>query len=167
MPDERNPRPEIRRAQRVLLMVHELHKLGYQRLRIVPGTSPSGCYWRCSITPITNILVTHGAHPREIDACILYTTGMDNNYFDWKDAKHDTARQLAAKFIERFPEVVREGFGFDWNYAGWYVEMLGFAERGHFPVAYSWDHVEPNYLAKDDERELPFPPPGEAKPRDV
>lgn len=160
-------KPEKRRARRVLLMVHELHKRGYQRLRIVPGMAPSGCYWRCGITPITNILVTHGAMPRDYDACIHYSTSMDNEYFGWTDARQDTARELATKFIERFPEVVKAGAGSDWTYAGWYVEMLGFAERGRFPVAYAdWYGEAPPYLASDDERELPFPPPGEAEPHD-
>ncbi len=165
IPVERDPRPEIRRAQRVLLMVYELHKAGYQRLRIVPGLSPSGSYWRVSITPITNILKTHGAMSREFDEdAAHYSSGMQNEYFDWEDAQKDTARQLAVKFIERFPEIVQKGSGRDWEYVGWYVEMLGFAERGHLPVAYAdWYGEEPNYLAKDGERELPFPPAGEAR----
>ena len=50
-----------RRAQRILSMVGELHKLGLQRLRISPGMSPSGLYWRCAITPADNILQSHGA----------------------------------------------------------------------------------------------------------
>ncbi len=164
---ERDSQPEIRRAQRVLLMVHELHKAGYQRLRVVPGLSPSGCYWRCSITPVTNILKTCGKTMREYDKDVArYTTGAQNKYFDWEDAQKDTARQLAVKFIERFPDIVQKGFGRDWEYVGWYIEMLGFAERGHLPIAYAdWYGEKPSYLAKDGERELPFPPPGEAEPR--
>lgn len=90
---ERDPRPEIRRAQRVLLMVYELHKAGYQRLRIVPGMSSSGLYWRVSITPIINILKTHGAMPREFDKeAAHYSSGAENRYFDWEDAQKDTVR---------------------------------------------------------------------------
>jgi len=48
-------------ALNVLLMVHELHKLGYQRLRIVPGMSPSQAYWRVTILPRSRILRSHGA----------------------------------------------------------------------------------------------------------
>jgi len=44
---------------------------------------------------------------------------------------------LATKFIERFPKIAKAGLGEDWEYAGWYVQMLGFAERGEFPLAYS------------------------------
>ena len=39
-----------RRGTRVIAMVHELHKAGYQRIRIVPGISGSGMHWRCSVT---------------------------------------------------------------------------------------------------------------------
>jgi hypothetical protein len=39
--------PIFRRALRVLRMVHELHKRGRQRLRIVPTMAPSGLHWRC------------------------------------------------------------------------------------------------------------------------
>jgi hypothetical protein len=35
-------------------MVNELHKLGYQRLRIVPRMSPSEMHWRYSVTYIGN-----------------------------------------------------------------------------------------------------------------
>jgi hypothetical protein len=36
-------------------MVHELHKAGYQRIRILPYLSPSGAYWRCTITTSDNV----------------------------------------------------------------------------------------------------------------
>jgi hypothetical protein len=178
MHSTRDPSPEIRRAQRVLLMVHELHKRGYQRLRVVPGMSPSGVYWRCSVTPITNTLTTHGALFQDFERDVaLYTTGMDNRYFDWPDAEQDTARQLASKFVERFPSIAEEGLGRDWVYAGWYVEMLGLAEQGCLPIAYSdWDYGEehhwgiPTMCSSHAPRELygarlPMPPPGEALSR--
>lgn len=52
-PIARSSDPHLRRAQRVLAMVHELHKRGYQRLRIVPGMNSSGSAWRCFITQET------------------------------------------------------------------------------------------------------------------
>jgi len=87
-------------------MVHELHKLGYQKLRIVPGMSPSGMWWRCSITPVTNILPQNGARSKEWDTdAAHYSSSQENVYFGWEDTQHDTARQLAAKFVERFPAI--------------------------------------------------------------
>jgi hypothetical protein len=66
-----------------------------------------------------------------------YTSGDKNEYFGWKDSKTDTARELAAKFIKQFPGIAQKGLGEDWAYVGWYVQMLGLAERGEFPVAYA------------------------------
>ncbi len=168
MTDQRASNPATRYAQQVLLMVHELHKLGYQRLRIVPGMSPSGCYWRCAVTYTGNILISHGAMAKDFSDAARYTSGQGNAYFGWEDARHDTARQLALKFVERFPEIARKGQGTDRPYADWYVQMLGFAERGIFPVAYAdWMGTEPDPrwlpTTKGFQSGLPMPLGGEAE----
>jgi hypothetical protein len=169
MPDRRDPDPQVRRARRVLLMVHELHKRGYQRLRIIPGMSPSGIHWRCTITTRANVLRTHGAAALHFDRDTAhYTSGQENRYFGWKDAISDTARQLADKFLERFPGIVAASHGRDWEYAGWYVEMLGLAERGAFPIAYDDWHEEPDPrwlpTTAGIRSGLPMPPGGDAEP---
>jgi hypothetical protein len=88
--------PELeyeRRALRVLQMVHELHKAGYQLLRICPGTNGSGTAWRCGVTPVTNIYRNNGAMWVEWelrDLTATYTTASGNEYFGWKDAARDT-----------------------------------------------------------------------------
>ena len=56
-----HPEPHIRRAIRVLAIVGELHKRGYQRLRVMPFMSPSGVHWRCLIGPVTLFYRNHGA----------------------------------------------------------------------------------------------------------
>lgn len=90
-----------------------------------------------------------------------------NEYFQWKDAKSDTARELAVKFKERFPMIVRMAWVLDWAYAGWYVQMLGLAEKAIFPIAYSdWYHDEdPDWLPTTNAAsgELPMPPGGEGE----
>ena len=167
MTDQRDQDPAVRRAQRVLLMVHELHKRGYQRLRIVPGMSPSGMHWRCSVTAASNVRMTHGAREADFSRHLVsYTSGQENEYFGWTDARTDTARGLATKFLKRFPEVAELGRGPDWAYAGWYVEMLGHAERGALPVAYADWYEEPDarWLPTTEgfQSGLPMPPGGEA-----
>lgn len=149
-------------------MVHELHKLGHQRLRISPGLAPDGCNWRCLVTHAANILRSHGAMVKDFNVdCATYSTGQSNNYFNWKDAHNDTARQLATKFIERFPAIVKKGEGIDWQYAGWYVQMLGYVDRCFaFPIA-AGDYVDPNPrwfpTTGGIESSLPMPPGGEAE----
>jgi hypothetical protein len=57
----RHPEPQIRRAVRVLAIVGELHRRGYQLLRVMPFMSPSGAYWRCWIGPVKLFYRNHGA----------------------------------------------------------------------------------------------------------
>jgi hypothetical protein len=126
-----------RRALRVLMMVHELHKAGCQKIRIFPGMSPSGAYWRCGIAAARYAEPGDGARLAQWDRGVHYTTGARNEYFEWKDAKSDTARELAGKFQSRFPAIVKEGEGDDLPYAGWLVKVIGYAEHGAFPIAYA------------------------------
>jgi len=156
-----------RSSLRVLRLVHELHKQGYQRLRIAPGMAPSGCYWRCSITSKSNILRSHGAMLKDFDRAVAhYSSGQDNEYFGWTDAKSDDVKELAAKFMNRFPEVIEASLGDDWSYAGWYVRMLGYAEREMLPIAYADWYVspDPRFLPIwGHDSDLPMPPPGDAE----
>ena len=165
---------ELHRSQRaainVLLMVHELHKRGFQRLRIVPGMSASGMYWRVTILPRTRVLRSHGAMSHDWTwggPEPFYTSGQESKYFDWDDAVEDGPAELADKFLERFPEITEASRGSDWEYAGWYLEMLGKAQVGDLPIAYAdwYDNPDPQWLptTRGFQSGLPMPPPGEAE----
>ncbi|MBA6411768.1 hypothetical protein H2508_01425 [Parahaliea sp. F7430] len=137
---------EVRRSQRVLAMVHELHKQGYQRLAIFSGMAPSGAYWRCQVLPYDsifrspdNVLKVYASDGVEVAE---YSSGESNNYFGWTDAKSDTARQLAGKFVERFPRLSTAGLGECFPYSGWFNLMLGRSERGDLPVMFSDDGLD-------------------------
>jgi hypothetical protein len=182
----KHPDPTVRRAVRVLAMVGELHKQGFQRIRICPAIAPSGGYWRCTIGPAMLFHRDHGAVPKEVvvlddvpqtvNMLARYTTGQENRYFDWGDAASDDARELADKFLQRFPTIAGYGSGWDYAYAGWYQRLLGLAEAGYLPRAV-WDAYEPiprDHIPFDDLRpedwkrreasapaHLPMPPPGE------
>ena len=157
----------FRRALRVLRIVHEFHKQGYQLMRIAPGMSPSGCSWRCSIAPRSNILRSHGAKLRDWGRLAAhYSSSQSNEYFGWADAEHDDVKTLTTKFRDRMPDIVEASRGIDWEYAGWYVLMLGFAEQELFPIAYTDCHEEanPRFLPLiEGTSELPMPPPGDAE----
>lgn len=126
-----------RAAVRVLSVVSELHARGYQELRISPGMSGSGMYWRVAVAPARWIDPRTMLLTAEDVPAARYTTGQEKRYFDWTDAESATVTRLADLFSERFPRILAESRGRDWSYAGWYLEMLGHARRGHFPVAYA------------------------------
>jgi hypothetical protein len=156
-------------ALRVLLMVHELHLRGYQRLRIVPGMSPSGMHWRVTLLPVTRVSKTHGAMPVDRswgDEDPFYTSGQRAKYFGWEDAQSASPSELADKFTQRFSEALALSRGDDWAYAGWFQVMLSYAQRGELPVAYAdWYGEEPDSrwlpTTKGIQSGLPMPPPGE------
>lgn len=151
-------------------MVQELHQHGYQRLRIAPGMSASGAYWRCSVAPVTNTLSENGAKLRDWEGLVAhYTTGQEQHYFGWDDAADATPAQMADLFIERFPEVAAAGLGSDWAYAGWYQEMMRLTDPDAFPIAYSdyFDDDAGGLTCVGGDRVtglvIPMPPPGLAE----
>lgn len=82
----------------MLSMVAELHRRGYEQLRIVSGLSPSGMHGRCTVTPAALLDRDPG------DSLVaFYTTGQERAYFGWPDAAAASAEALADKFLARFP----------------------------------------------------------------
>ena len=154
--------PIVRRSQRVLAMVHELHKQGYQNIGLYPGYSPSGCHWRCMITPVTFLRIENGGLDLRVKDGLLvahHSSGASGNlYFGWEDARHDTARELSAKFVQRFPQLADAGRGRNYAYAGWFVELLGRSETGELPIAFG-DYLEFHGTLKTTcHGEIPLPP---------
>ncbi len=147
-----------RRTGRVVAMVHELHKAGYQLIRISPGLSPSGLHWRCPITCAANIAPDGFSIKAASPATGLFVpyTSADPGYFGWTDAAAFSARQLAVRFLHAFPLLAQAGLGRDWAYAGWLTEALGVVEQGNtsdYPVFYA------DYPLDLDARSVPRPPP--------
>ena len=180
-----HPEPHIRRAVRILAMVGEFHKLGYQQLRVMPFMAPSGNHWRYVIGPINFFYRNHGAilapqFQMTIDNEVQttapvarYTSADINQYFGWGDAKADNARSLADKFLKRFSVLANSGKGWDYRYGGWYEQLLGLAEAGWLPIVLrDYGKVYRSHIPLDDHRpaewrrdheeqpRLPIPPAG-------
>lgn len=155
-----------RRAVRVLAMLGELHKMGFQRLRF--HTQDRGIGPELFINSADRFRGEHGAKMCNWEGYVIYVFGMENRYFGWTDATTDTTRQLAAKFMVRFPELTERGRGSDWAYAGWFQQVLGLAERGYFPlVLVDWSTDTPDgYIQMAGPLKgvtVPNPPGGEAR----
>lgn len=146
--------PFVRRSQRVIRMVGELHRMGYQHLRIAPYMHPLA--WRLAVGPLDQFTGASGAALTDEarDGLPIYSAADGGaSYFDWPDAHGDDARALAEKFALRFPEVAARGRGRDWAYAGWISELVGFLEGGDLLPVTSWVCMKGT---PDDLRYLPI-----------
>lgn len=134
--------PFVRRSQRVIRMVGELHRMGYQHLRIAPYMHPLA--WRLAVGPLDRFTGANGASLTDeaLDGLPIYSAADGGaSYFDWTDARTDDARALAEKFVSRFSDVTARGLGRDWAYAGWLSELIGFIEGGDLLPVMSWDCI--------------------------
>ncbi|WP_225766816.1 hypothetical protein [Inquilinus sp. Marseille-Q2685] len=126
----------VRRSGRLIRMVSELHRMGYQHARIMPYEYPLA--YRIVIAPRSEFSLMNGAYFNEGPSrnFARYSSADENHYFGWKDAEADNARQLADKFVARFPELIRSMCGSDWRYAGWLADLLSHLERfpGRLPI---------------------------------
>jgi hypothetical protein len=133
----KHPDPVFRRAARIIRMAHELHKIGYQRLRIFPHMSSSGAYWRCLIAPAMLFHRDDGTRLADYGDTPLiarYSTADDNTFFGWVDARKDDAFALSQKFVSRFNAASEYGHGKDHAYADWFLSVLRASEEGFLPV---------------------------------
>lgn len=104
-------------------MVHELHKQGYQGLRIQAGLIREGQDWELRIFASS-----------ELAEDAVYLAEQGHQYFGWTDATTDDARALTEKFVARFPRLCEVSITRDWRYCGWYTELLGWVDAGFMPV---------------------------------
>lgn len=144
-----SPPADARRdAARLIAMVHELHKAGYQRIRILPSAAPNGIHWRCLISDAASF-APDGLSLRSgtaADRVARYTSGDGANYFGWADGGALTARLMAQRFLAAFPAIAAHGAGRDWPYAGWLTDVLGRAEHGSFVAFHADDPIDPEEL---------------------
>ncbi|WP_234419507.1 hypothetical protein [Lelliottia sp. WB101] len=129
----------IRKAQRCLRMLSELHRLGFQHLRGMPYFNAQG--FRFAIAPRHYFSDNGIAIPAaKLSDEFVAITGA-GHYFSWTDTDGNDARALAEKFITRFPDIALAGKGRDWEYAGWLSELIGFLEQGDMIPTVWWEEM--------------------------
>ncbi len=159
---------DIRVPRRVLQMVRELHRMGFQRLRIAPMVYATGD-WRCIVTPIENIEREHGAKLVDWDDSKIakYTTGDWDRYFEWDDCDRMGHVELASVFIERFGHICDASIGPDPEYAAWFKGLVAATHPHWLPYAFDeWRDSDEHLFTRGFRFGLPeltigLPPPGE------
>ena len=115
---------------RILQGVQVLHQRGYHRLRILPGMSPSGMYWRVAITFSDNL--DDVAFPHELH----YSTGGLTEFAGGEVTVTTTPDAVADLILKELPEAGPTND--DPAYIAWFAELIRIVEQTKaLPVAYA------------------------------
>lgn len=158
---EHSARPDLeahKNALDLLLAVHELHRRGYQKLRAIGGLAPSGVYYRICLSSRDFMTSSTDTMPEFAEHYLRYSTSEERRYFGRREAFVGTPEDLADWILAENSELMRASEGSDWEYAGWFVEMLWFAKHGSFPIQFADWYETPRFAAEYGGRSLPFPP---------
>jgi hypothetical protein len=149
--------------RKVMLMLHTLHKRGFEKLRFSAGISPSGLHWRYEIAPAQSFNPDGATVKHELYARGAFASSNGKSApFDWREAETATLEEFAEWFVEHLPEVAEGGRGADTAYAAWYKHALELTAPEGLLVMYGEYHD----LARDGisvrgmgrRVEVPLPP---------
>lgn len=135
----------------LMQILHELHKLGYQKLRWMSYMSPNGFYLRCHITTqdhiCANMDIVFCEDPYEIwcTSAEAMTTGEDIS-------------QSVKVFIEENPRLLEIGKGNDPEYVEWFNKLLSLVAKGQTPVFYREYWSLPTGRIQVGQYTMPSPP---------
>ncbi len=113
-----------------MLLLQELHKRGYERLRWFSYMAPNGCAMRCHITTENNIIRNEFIKDLHKNTWYISTGNADNG-------ETDIAPYLDIFTSEIGGELLELGKGEDKPYVEWFDKLITFAKQGGFPVFYA------------------------------
>lgn len=138
-------------AYELMQILHELHKLGYQKLRWMSYMAPTGLSLRCHITTQDHICanreIVFAGDPNEIWCTSIgaMTTGED-------------IKPLVKTFMNENPRLLEIGKGNDPEYVEWFNKLLSLAAEGQTPVFYEEYWALPMGRIKAGQYTMPTPP---------
>jgi hypothetical protein len=108
-------------------------------LRIIPSMDEEPFEWHCHLVVAAHMDAGHGSYTRVVmGGSVPYSFTTDGDRYAGSDRLGLSARELADELeqgsLSSWLEAARVD---DFAYAGWYVKMLGMAERGYLPYAES------------------------------
>lgn len=157
--------------RRVLLMVRELHLMGFERLRAPAYQYPLA--WRCPVVPAAWTYREHGgkfAQPHHLLERYFnmslpyytYSSATGQHPFGLPDVTFAGPRELAEKFLWERREIAFAGWGPDPEYVEWFRQMLEMTKPNGLISAFS-EYKEPRdslYALMAPVCTVPLPPPG-------
>lgn len=161
--------------RRVLLVLSELHGMGFGRLRAATWMHQNGYIeppgrWSCAIVPSVVLKDDHGAmtdgeRENELRSALGVVQHHDpwislgnQPPFGWNGMCFASPTILAEKFLSKFRDLCFIGWGEDYEYQQWYEDMLSAtAPYGVFyPIVNETEYVMTAYTGFE---ELRLPPP--------
>lgn len=155
----------LERIQRYFLVIRELHRMGYELIRVCPCFSPNGISWRCATTVKKFTLkncgaIYHGPEHTAARTC--------DGKFAFGECERMTPREIAERFLDHYKHLAKWGNGSDPEYVAWFQKACDLAQRGY--VFYAFDDYGSCFKNKHrmllsgnppSDVYLPFPPAGE------
>ena len=135
----------------LMQILHELHKLGYQKLRWISCWSPNGFYLRCFITTQDHIILNRNV---DLDECadeVWYTSAGTMT-------TGEDITPLISQFIDENPRLLEIGKGIDPDYVEWFEKLLSQAQQGIPPEFYGEYWSLPMGKIKVGKTTIPSPP---------
>ena len=116
-------------AYELMQILHELHKLGYQKLRWMSYMAPTGLSLRCHITTQDHIIVNQE---------IIFDKNQGEVWFASVASMStgENIKPLVKTFMDENPRLLEIGKGEDSEYVEWFNKLLSLAENGQPPVFY-------------------------------
>ena len=152
--------------RRFIRTIEELHRMGYEKIRICPCTSPNGMAWRCTITTKENTSKKCGAMlAGKYDED---ETVRSNGNFKWNMMEMGPYDN-ALKFVKVYPQIAAKGRGEDNEYASWFKKVVRECYHYNLPTTYEdyYNCLEDRKIRllgpNSSKRTLPFPPPGDGE----
>ena len=140
----------------IVLMLHELHKRGYQQLRLLSGWSPNGAYIRWNIYP--KCVITEG------------TGGFERNHYGEAPPKacrgsagaptyHLNPQEMAEHFITIVPQMCATAKLPDEEYVNWFSVLVEHALIGEYPTAFGeYFPEDKGWIIEPRTQFIPYPP---------
>jgi len=101
----------------------ELHKTGYEKLRVVPSLSPSGMSWRCSFVA-------------EPENGIITSTWLSEYFHNEREIEYSII-ELTEIFEREHMRFLESCKGKNKDYVEWYQNMLSHLDEGELPYAFA------------------------------
>lgn len=138
-------------AYELMKILHELHKLGYQKLRWMSYMAPSGMSLRCHITTQDHIIVNQE---------IIFDNNQGEVWFASVGAMTtgEDIKPLVKTFMDENPRLLEIGKGEDSEYVEWFSKLLSLAKKGQTPIFYGDYWTLPIGRIKVGKDTMPTPP---------